>query len=158
MSFHTEPAQAPARAPERGTPGETQGPMQSSLAQMEQRLQAHFDTMHRESLETHRLLKDDLQEVKADIVKRQKAQETQNAKTEQRFNSIEAELSKSLSSCVQSLQTALADQREAKREDMRSHGDQMRSQLTEEMRSQLNTIRKRTPSPVVRDDEKKMKN
>jgi hypothetical protein len=132
--------------------------MQSSLIQMEQRLQAHFDTMHRESLETHKLLKDDLQEVKADIARRQDMQEQHNTKTEQRFSSIEAELSKSLSSCVQTLQTALADQREAMREDMRSHGAQMRSQLTEEMRSQLNTIRKRTPSPVSRDDEKKMKN
>jgi hypothetical protein len=59
---------------------------------------------------------------------------------------------------VQTLQSALADQREAMREDMRSHSAQMRTQLTDEMRSQLNSIRKRTPSPASRDDEKKMKN
>jgi hypothetical protein len=139
-------------------PPSAAGPIQNTITITEDKIHDKLKEMQQEALTTHQILEADLEQHKQTADARHEQQEQTNRGVQERFKTMESSFSASLNSCVEVLRQSLLSQREDLKNDMKKNGENLKAELTDEVRAQLSMVRKRTPSPTRMEEDKKQKN
>ena len=97
---------------------------------------------------THAMLEKDVQNMRAEFADHVQSRRKENAAIQERIAGVETALGAQLTSFMTGLTSTLQQQKQELASQLQSGQDSLRQELTHEMRNQLSTIRKRTPSPT----------
>ena len=131
-----------------GGPKDPNGPIQTAFLQLEEKVQERLTAMKKEATASHAMLEQDIKSMRADFAQHVEQQQHENVAIRDRIAGVETALGSQLAGFMSGLTDTLQQQKQDLSTQLKAGQDSLRLELTHEMRQQLSTIRKRTPSPA----------
>ena len=140
----SEPSTPAQRAPAQG---DIHGPIKKAVLEVEQKMEERFALMREEATASHALLKQDLMDMKSGFQQHVEDQKQVAKDLSDRVNNVESSLASQLGAFMTTLNATISQQNQELTGRIVEGQQTLRTELSQELRSQIGNFRKRTPPP-----------